>query len=115
MDGSGARDRDDPQAGAHFAELADDLAAIDPGHAHIGDDQIRLLGAEALQPLRAVHRLDDLMPAVFENLAQHTAIERVVIDEKDQRQGGGLESRSQGSVSLTAEAAASAKIGCRQN
>ena len=98
MDGRGTRDRDDPQAAAHFAELADDLAAINAGHAHIRDDQIRPLAAEALEALRAVHRLDDLVPAVFEDLAQHTAIERVIIDEKDQRQGGSLESLSRVSV-----------------
>src|SRR5690242_957531 len=86
--GCGTRNRDDSQALAHPAQLADDLAAIDAGHAHIRDDEVRLLAAEALQPVLPVHRLDDPVAAILEDLAEHTAVEPVIVDQEDERQAG---------------------------
>src|SRR5262245_30244565 len=88
MAGCRTRDGEDSQALAHPAQLTDDLAAIDAGHAHIRDDEVRLLAAETLQPVLPIHRLDDLVAAILEDLAQHAAVEPVIVDQKDERQAG---------------------------
>jgi hypothetical protein len=82
-----ARDDDAGQVGLDLVDLPHQLESVEPGHAHVRDDQVETALREDRQRLGGVACLADLMAHAREDPPERTAVELLVIDDEDVRLG----------------------------
>ena len=64
-------------------EAFENLDAVQAGHLDVEEHQVRRLGLEGRERVEAVLELDRAVPVVLEMLGEQSAIQRIVIDDRD--------------------------------
>ena len=64
-------------------EALEHLDAVEAGHLDVEQDQVGRLGLERRERVEAVLELDRAVPVVLEMLGEQSAIQRIVIDDRD--------------------------------
>ncbi len=66
-----------------LAQAPDQLVAVHPGHDDIGDQQVRLLGAQQVERFHAVSRFEQAVFAPFEQQQQQLTRFRIIFRDEN--------------------------------
>ena len=81
--GSGTEDHRGVRGPIVLAQPADQLVAVHPWHDDVGDQQVRLLGAQQVQCFHAVGRFEQAVLAAFEQQQQQLTRFRIVFRDEN--------------------------------